>query len=31
VLPIPIGGVTYWLWRRAEGRRRAPTHTRVTT
>jgi putative heme transporter len=30
VLPIPIGGVTYWLWRRAEGRRRAPTGTRVT-
>jgi uncharacterized membrane protein YbhN (UPF0104 family) len=30
LLPIPIGGVTYWLWRRAEGRRQAPTHTRIT-
>jgi putative heme transporter len=28
LLPIPIGAVTYWLWRRAEGRRQAPT--RVT-
>jgi uncharacterized membrane protein YbhN (UPF0104 family) len=30
LLPIPIGGVTYWLWRRAEGHRQAPTDTRVT-
>ena len=30
VLPIPIGGVTYWLWRRAEGRQQAPTGTKVT-
>jgi uncharacterized membrane protein YbhN (UPF0104 family) len=30
LLPIPIGGVTYWLWRRAEGRRRASTGTGVT-
>jgi putative heme transporter len=30
LLPIPIGGVTYWLWRRAEGHRAAPTDTRVT-
>jgi putative heme transporter len=30
LLPIPIGAVTYWLWRRAEGRRQAPTDTRVT-
>jgi hypothetical protein len=30
LLPIPIGAVTYWLWRRAEGRREAPTDTRVT-
>ena len=30
LLPIPIGAVTYWLWRRAEGRRQAPTDTPVT-
>jgi putative heme transporter len=30
LLPIPIGAVTYWLWRRAEGHRQAPTDTRVT-
>jgi hypothetical protein len=30
LLPIPIGAVTYWLWRRAEGHRQAPTNTRVT-
>jgi uncharacterized membrane protein YbhN (UPF0104 family) len=30
LLPIPIGGVTYWLWRRAEGRREAPTDAGVT-
>ena len=28
-LPIPIGGLTWWLWRRAEGRRSAPAQTRV--
>ena len=30
LLPIPIGAVTYWLWRRAEGHPQAPTNTRVT-
>jgi uncharacterized membrane protein YbhN (UPF0104 family) len=25
LLPIPIGAVTYWLWRRAEGRHKTPT------
>jgi uncharacterized membrane protein YbhN (UPF0104 family) len=30
LLPIPIGAVTWWLWRRAEGRRPAPTDTRLT-
>jgi uncharacterized protein (TIRG00374 family) len=25
LLPIPIGALTYWLWRRAEGQRRIPT------
>jgi uncharacterized protein (TIRG00374 family) len=25
LLPMPIGAFTYWLWRRAEGRRRTPT------
>jgi len=30
LLPIPIGAVTYWLWRRAEGRQEAPTDTTVT-
>ena len=30
LLPIPIGAVTYWLWRRAERRRQAPTDTSVT-
>jgi putative heme transporter len=30
LLPIPIGAVTYWLWRRAEGHRQAPTDTSVT-
>jgi putative heme transporter len=30
LLPVPIGAVTYWLWRRAEGRRQAPTDTKVT-
>jgi putative heme transporter len=30
LLPIPIGAVTYWLWRRAERRRQASTDTSVT-
>jgi putative heme transporter len=30
LLPIPIGAITYWLWRRAEGRRQAPSDTSVT-
>jgi putative heme transporter len=30
LLPIPIGAVTYWLWRRAEGHREAPTDASVT-
>jgi uncharacterized protein (TIRG00374 family) len=30
LLPIPIGAVTYWLWRRAEGRRPAPAGAGVT-
>jgi putative heme transporter len=30
LLPIPIGAVTYWLWRRAEGRQAAPTGASVT-
>jgi uncharacterized membrane protein YbhN (UPF0104 family) len=30
LLPIPFGVVTYWLWRRAEGHREAPTDTNVT-
>jgi uncharacterized membrane protein YbhN (UPF0104 family) len=30
LLPIPIGAVTYWLWRRAEGRREVPTDARVS-
>jgi putative heme transporter len=25
LLPMPVGALTYWLWRRAEGRRGAPT------
>jgi putative heme transporter len=25
LLPMPVGALTYWLWRRAEGRRRTPT------
>jgi putative heme transporter len=24
LLPMPVGALTYWLWRRAEGRRRTP-------
>jgi uncharacterized protein (TIRG00374 family) len=27
LLPMPIGALTYWLWRRAEGRHRNPTDT----
>jgi putative heme transporter len=30
LLPIPIGAVTYWLWRRAEGRREVPAGAGVT-
>jgi uncharacterized membrane protein YbhN (UPF0104 family) len=30
LLPIPIGALTYWLWRRAEGHRQAPTYTGLT-
>jgi putative heme transporter len=30
LLPIPLGAVAYWLWRRAEGRRAAPTGASVT-
>jgi putative heme transporter len=30
LLPIPIGAVAYWLWRRAEGHRQAPTDTSIT-
>jgi uncharacterized membrane protein YbhN (UPF0104 family) len=29
VLPIPIGGLTWWLWRRAEGRPAVPARSRV--
>jgi uncharacterized membrane protein YbhN (UPF0104 family) len=24
LLPMPVGGLPYWLWRRAEGRPRTP-------
>jgi putative heme transporter len=30
LLPVPIGAVTYWLWRRAEGRPAVPAGAGVT-
>jgi len=27
LLPMPVGALTYWLWRRAEGRRKTPPAT----
>jgi uncharacterized membrane protein YbhN (UPF0104 family) len=30
LLPIPIGILTYWLWRHAEGRRGTPAEARIT-